>query len=87
MVRRSTRRFKPPGFKHTILESKMRPRRSKQITATANLEVNLQILQEAAVAEGAMIPVPVLQELATSCCAVPPEEVTEDILNPRASYQ
>ncbi|KAF0936196.1 hypothetical protein E2562_039484 [Oryza meyeriana var. granulata] len=38
MVRRSTRRFKPEGFKLEILEIHRKPRKSKKVLTSAELE-------------------------------------------------
>ncbi|KAF0932716.1 hypothetical protein E2562_012010 [Oryza meyeriana var. granulata] len=80
MVRRSTKRFKPEGFKLEILEIHRKPRKSKKVLTSAELETKLQAIQEYTAADGAMVPIPVIQNIAKAFCAVPPEEVTEAIL-------
>jgi hypothetical protein len=81
MVRRNIRKKQPQGFKHVHLDFVKGKRGPRETPVASTLEDRLQCLGEAAAENGDdMLPVEAMQDLATQFCAVPPEEVTGDIL-------
>jgi hypothetical protein len=81
MVRRSIRKHKPEGFRHIHLDFVKGQRGPRETPISPILEDQLQGIEEAAAMDDeAMIPIEAMQDLATQFCAVPPEEVSDDVL-------
>lgn len=75
-IQRNTRQHQVPGFVHMELDEKSKPRKlSKE--DTNQLKRHLEIAMDDAAEQGQMIPIELMQNLATNYCEAPPEEVIE----------
>lgn len=75
-IQRSTRQHQVPGFVHMELDEKSKPRKLAKEDTTL-LKRQLELAMDDAAQDGLMIPIELMQNLATNYCEVPPEEVTE----------